>query len=200
MAKAKSRKPVKKRSAGPLLIMAVLFFSSGAVRVAANLNATETDPITEPSPEQPPEQCLQQEGVEKLMGYIRERQERLVVQDRQISDRMAVLQVAEQELQRTLQMVEAAEAKLQSSLAFASRAMNEDLASLIAVYESMKPKEAASLFAAMPPEFAAGCLAQMRSEIAAQIMAGLTPDQAYGISVFIAGRNAGLNDSVSVQQ
>lgn len=196
MAKSKP----KKRSAGPLLIMALLFLGSGAARVAANLDVGGAEPSNSSAPVPEPENCVQSEGVEKLMALIRERQERLVVQDRQIADRMATLQVAEAELQLTLNAVVAAEEKLQSSLSLASRAMNDDLTSLIAVYESMKPKDAAGLFAAMPPEFAAGFLAQMRSEIAAEIMAGLTPDQAYGISVYIAGRNAGLNQSAPIQQ
>jgi len=42
----------------------------------------------------------------------------------------------------------------------------------------------------MAPDFAAGFLSRMQPAAAAAIMAGMTPEQAYSISVLIAGRNA----------
>lgn len=193
MVKVKTQKDVKKRKgAGPLLIMAALFLGSGVVRVAANLTAPSQEVDANTVQSEYPNICEQDPDIGELLGHISARQERLVIQDREIADRMAALRIAEQELQETLQALENAEEKLQSSLALASTAMDDDLSRLIAVYENMKPKDAAALFETMPPEFAAGFLAQMRSEIAAEILAGLRPEQAYGISVYIAGRNAGL--------
>ena len=192
MGKPKKAAKKKSRGAGPLLIMAILFLSSGAVRVAANLTASSAETAAQAEESGFVEQCQQEPHIEELLSRIKTRQARLVVQDREIEDRMHALHIAEVELQKTLEIVEAAEAKLQSSLSLAATAMNDDLARLVAVYENMKPQDAAALFESMPPEFAAGFLAPMRSEVAAEIMAALPPDFAYGISVFIAGRNAGL--------
>jgi flagellar motility protein MotE (MotC chaperone) len=54
----------------------------------------------------------------------------------------------------------------------------------------MKPADAAALFQAMAPEFAAGFLGRMQPASAAAVISGMPTDQAYSISVLIAGRNA----------
>lgn len=187
---AKPKKTPKGKAIGPLLVMALLFLGSGAVRVAANL-----EPKAEEHPEADAEEsqlCAPDPDISEIMGHIRARQERLAIQNHQISDRMVALRAAEAKLQETMKALEAAERRLAANVAQASTAMESDLSGLIAVYESMKPKDAATLFQTMPPEFAAGFLAEMRSEAAAAIMAGLPPEQAYGISAYIAGRNASI--------
>ncbi len=83
-----------------------------------------------------------------------------------------------------------AEARLRENLALADGAAEQDLVRLTAVYEAMKPAEAAPLFAAMAPEFAAGFLGRMRPDAAAAILSGMNAEAAYAISVLIAGRNA----------
>ena len=104
--------------------------------------------------------------------------------------RQKALAVADEEIQRRLVVLEEAEKSLRSLLAIANTAAEDDLARLTAVYESMKPKDAAALFEKMEPAFAAGFLGRMRSDAAAGVMAGLTPETAYSISVILAGRNA----------
>ncbi|MEZ5673973.1 MAG: hypothetical protein R3D81_01625 [Thalassovita sp.] len=75
-------------------------------------------------------------------------------------------------------------------MAVADQAAERDIGTLVAVYENMKPKDAAPLFEEMDPNFAAGFLSRMKPEAAAGIMAGLSPNVAYTISVVLAGRNA----------
>ncbi|KIN65935.1 hypothetical protein Z945_982 [Sulfitobacter noctilucae] len=87
-------------------------------------------------------------------------------------------------------MLEEAEANLRRTLSLTDGAAEDDLARLTAVYENMKPKDAAALFATMEPDFAAGFLGRMRPDYAAAVMTGLPPDVAYSISVILAGRNA----------
>ena len=77
-------------------------------------------------------------------------------------------------------------------MAYADTAAEGDLARLTAVYENMKPKDAAALFEEMDPDFAAGFLGRMRADSAAGIMAGLSPPVAYSVSVLLAGRNANV--------
>ena len=76
------------------------------------------------------------------------------------------------------------------TVAVADQAAEADVARLVTLYESMKPKEAAPVFEAMAPDFAAGFLARMRPDSAAQVLAGLKPETAYAISLLMAGRNA----------
>ena len=86
----------------------------------------------------------------------------------------------------------AAEEKLNETLARADGASEADLTRLTDVYQSMKPKDAAALFATMAPEFAAGFLGRMRPEASAAILSGMSPENAYTISVILAGRNANV--------
>jgi flagellar motility protein MotE (MotC chaperone) len=83
------------------------------------------------------------------------------------------------------------EARLRETLALADGAAEADIERLTAVYQAMKPKDAAALFEAMSPEFASGFLGRMAPESAAAILSGMSAEAAYGISVIVAGRNAG---------
>jgi len=193
----KKRRP----GAGPLLLLSALFLTSGAVRLSANLddlpdlaalaqreNAASASQVI----------CSAEPGVAELLAAIQARQKSLDERERALDEkdvaigtRLAALRGADVELTRTMQAVEAAEQKLQNSLSLAATVLEEDVSTLVAVYESMKPKDAAILFQTMSPEFASGFLAHMRPEVVAEILAGLPPELAYGISVIIAGRNAG---------
>ena len=82
------------------------------------------------------------------------------------------------------------EAKLRATLAVADGAAEADVERLTAVYQAMKPKDAAALFETMSPDFAAGFLGRMAPESAAAILSGMSAEAAYGISVIVAGRNA----------
>ena len=76
------------------------------------------------------------------------------------------------------------------ALALADGAAEKDIQKLTAVYQAMKPKDAAALFETMSPEFAAGFLGRMPPEAAAAILSGMSSEAAYGVSVIVAGRNA----------
>jgi flagellar motility protein MotE (MotC chaperone) len=86
--------------------------------------------------------------------------------------------------------MKAAEEELKATLALADGAAEDDIARLTAVYQAMKPKDAAALFETMSPEFAAGFLGRMPPDSAAAILSGMSSEAAYGISVIVAGRNA----------
>jgi flagellar motility protein MotE (MotC chaperone) len=103
---------------------------------------------------------------------------------------MAALDLAEAAITARLADLATAEADLKATLSLADGAAENDLARLTAVYESMKPADAAALFTAMAPEFAAGFLGRMRPETAAAVLSGMAPETAYSISALIAGRNA----------
>ena len=79
---------------------------------------------------------------------------------------------------------------LADTISVADSAAEEDLSQLTAVYENMKPADAAALFETMEPDFSAGFVGRMRPEVAAAIMALLAPETAYAISAILAGRNA----------
>ncbi|MDH3263637.1 MAG: hypothetical protein OEM24_06540, partial [Paracoccaceae bacterium] len=99
---------------------------------------------------------------------------------------------AEEEVSSGLAAMAEAERNLRDLLTLADTAAEEDVARLTAMYEAMKPAEAAAVFEQMDPDFAAGFLGRMRADAAAAVLSGLPPEKAYALSVVLAGRNASI--------
>ncbi|MDO9525301.1 MAG: hypothetical protein Q7J57_07120 [Gemmobacter sp.] len=182
--------PRRRPGRGALTFLAGLLAVSGAIRLGLGMNEARAlvpeafeagQSLTSAGCEPPPME---------LVAALRAREDRILVQEAAVADRNAALALAEQAIAKRLEELRDAEASLSATLSRADGAAEADLAKLTAVYESMKPKDAASLFEAMKPEFAAGFLGRMRPEIAAAIMSGLSSEAAYSVSVLLAGRNA----------
>jgi len=175
-----------------LACIAAFLVASGIVRIATGMgpaiafaeeqmahDPTETAPVAIMTPE-----------IDPLLAAIQERETRIAERESAIGDRMRALAAAEEEVGKRLAELQAAEESLLAALAMSETANDDDIARLTAVYENMKPADAAGLFETMAPDFASGFLVRMRPEAAAAIMTGLEPQTAYSISAIIAGRNA----------
>ncbi len=174
---------------GTLAILAIILGASGALRLGDGMGAAmalQTNNVEGQSDQ--PLQCP--DPPVALVAAMKERDTTLIAREAAINDRMAALALAEEAIQSRLGELRSAETKLRETLSIADGAAENDLARLTAVYEAMKPTEAAALFETMAPEFAAGFLGRMRPDAAAAILTGMKPDFAYAISVLIAGRNA----------
>ena len=172
---------------GILVILALLFASSGALRMGAGVGMALAGG---PEPESPAAPLVCPEPPLALVEAMAKREDQVAAQEAAVADRMAALALAETAINTRLAEMAGVEAELSKTLAQADGAAEKDLARLTAVYEAMKPKDAAALFETMAPEFAAGFLGRMRADAAAAVMTGLSPKAAYGISVLLAGRNA----------
>ena len=183
------RRPVR-RFHGTLTLLAFLMLGSAVVRLGTGvgeaLTAVPAPPVAMDVAEAPPA------DIAPLLAALRAREARLAEQETALASRLQALTLAEQELGRQLAALEEVEARLAATLALADQASERDLARLTAVYEAMKPADAAALFEEMDPRFAAGFVARMRPESAAAVLAGLTPGLAYSVSVILAGRHAGV--------
>jgi len=181
-------KPAQSKSGGRgiLMILALLLGSSGALRVGAGVGAAMAEGATAAGTA--PLDCpLPPAAVAAaLVGREAEVKQR----ETEMADRMAALALADEAINKRMGELQVAEASLKKTLSIADGAAEKDLARLTAVYEAMKPADAAALFQTMAPDFAAGFLSRMRPEIAAAVLAGMKPDMAYSVSVLIAGRNA----------
>ena len=185
-----ARRKSSRKGRGALLIIAALFLGSAVLRIVDDGAAIALDLASETTEPAAPALCEAAPDVEALLDAIRAREERAATQERSLTDRTRALEIAEAAVDGKLAELRAAEESLASTMTQSETAAEDDLARLTAVYENMKPKEAATLFAAMDPNFAAGFLGRMRPDSAAQVMAGLEPATAYSISVILAGRNA----------
>lgn len=182
---------------GSIALIAGLLFASAALRIgvgAGQAVATES-PFEEENAAAESQTVAVGETADlaeygELLAAFQQREAELLEKERQLDVRKKALSVAGTEIERRMTALETAESNLRDMLALASTAAEDDLARLTAVYENMKPKDAAKLFEEMEPAFAAGFLGRMKPAAAAGIMAGLSPEAAYTVSVILAGRNA----------
>jgi flagellar motility protein MotE (MotC chaperone) len=171
-----------------LVILALLFASSGALRLGSGVGTALANEAVEPDTMDTPAQCTETPAA--LAAALTAREADLSLREAALKDRTAALALSEAAIEQQLAELIAAEAALAATLAIADQAAERDLANLTTVYETMKPKDAAALFEAMAPEFAAGFLGRMQPQAAAAVMSGLTPETAYQVSLQLAGRNA----------
>lgn len=187
---------------GALALIAGLLMTSALLRVALHSDQVFALDSAAPAPAGAEETamtgpdaamtCEQPPDVEAMLDAFEAREARLDQREAQVRDRMNALAIADEEIDKKLAQLETAEAALKATLALADSAAENDITQLTAVYENMKPKDAAALFEQMAPEFSAGFLARMRPDAAAQVMAGLSAERAYAISVILAGRNSSV--------
>jgi flagellar motility protein MotE (MotC chaperone) len=174
---------------GGLALIAACFVASAGLRLtesgwalAEELAAAE-QAADEPAPAA---------ETDALLAAIREREAALDAEAARLADRAQTLKVAETKLAEQLAAFEQAQKNLEATLAMADQAAEKDLARMTAVYESMKPDDAAKIFDRMDTGFAAGLLARMRPEIAADVLTAMNADAAYAVTLTIASRNSGV--------
>lgn len=175
---------------GALFVVAMLFASSGALRLGSGIGAALAKSDAEPPSTSPePATCEMPSALSEALTL---REERIATQEASLKDRLAALALADAAITKRMEELKAVEEELKATLAVADGAAEEDIRQLTAVYQAMKPKDAAALFETMSPEFAAGFLGRMPPESAAAILSGMSSEAAYGISVIVAGRNANV--------
>ncbi|MBA3910403.1 MAG: hypothetical protein C0524_11095 [Rhodobacter sp.] len=174
---------------GTLFIVAMLFATSGALRLGSGIGVAlaEADqaPVIQVASE--PASCKTPSALSEALKL---REDRLSMRETALQDRLAALALADAAITDRMAQMQTMEAELKATLALADGAAEADIDRLTAVYQAMKPKDAAALFQTMSPDFAAGFLGRMLPEAAAAILSGMSADAAYGVSVIVAGRNA----------
>ncbi len=192
----KPRKSRRRFGRGSLVLIAALFAASAAIRFGEGVGqafAVASEPEAETAVQNA--ECTTDAGVMALLKDVQAREEKVASREKSLADRSQAIGLAEKRIEDRLAALVAAEQKLAQTLAIADKAADEDVTKLVTLYENMKPKDAAPLFATMAPEFAAGFLARMRPDTSAAVMANLDPQIAYSISVIMAGRNAGAPEN-----
>jgi len=182
-------RPSPRSGRGTLVILTLFLAASGALRVGSGIGSAMAKSAVEvPVPGKDPQSCPIPPLA--LTEALNTREAQISAREATLADRMAALALAEAAIKARIDEMAAAEAGLKKTLQIADGAAEADLTRLTAVYEAMKPADAAKLFGEMAPEFAAGFLGRMTPGAAAAVMSGMDPAKVYSISVLIAGRNA----------
>lgn len=113
-----------------------------------------------------------------LAEELRDRALRIERYMESIDARKAELAEAEQTLRQRLVELKAQKGGIRSRRDTATEAVRSDIERLVAVYDQMKPTEAAAILTNLPADFAAEILMRVRPETGARIIAAVEPRQA----------------------
>lgn len=125
----------------------------------------------------------------ELLGRLGERRGSLDVREQELDMRMALVEAAERRLEERTATLKAIEARINALVDQKKAAENQQFVGIVAMYETMKPKEAATIFnqldmpvlvrvaSAMNPRKMAPILARMDPLKAKQLTSGLTVDE-----------------------
>lgn len=100
---------------------------------------------------------------------------------------------AEASLRKRLGELRSLKNGMQSIRTTKSTAVQSDIDRLVAVYDQMKPTEAAAVLSNLPPSFAAEILMRVQPETGARIIAAVDPAQAAMLTTHMGARNARNN-------
>lgn len=107
-----------------------------------------------------------------------------------IARQKAEVATAQQQLTASLVELRNTRRQLKDRDRGVSRAKTEDIARIIALYDQMKPEQAAMVISNLPPEFAAQILVRVQPETGARIMASVEPGQAAVLTSYMGAQRA----------
>ncbi len=179
-------------AAGGVSLIVLCFLGSAALRLTESgvAFAEEIGTLVQGEPETAEDSAPAEADADALLAAIRARGEQIAAEEARLADRAQTIAVAETRLAEQLAALEKARADLEATLALADQASERDIGQMTAVYENMKPADAAKIFERMDVNFAAGLMSRMRPELAAQVLAGMNADSAYAVTLTIASRNS----------
>lgn len=124
-----------------------------------------------------------------LLQALRERSMKLDDRERDLDQRAAVLKAAEKRLEEKVADLDAVKLELQQMQAHNSEAEDGRLRSLVKIYESMKPKEAAQIFDKLEINVLLGVVERMKENKVAPILASMQPDRARQVTDMLADKS-----------
>jgi flagellar motility protein MotE (MotC chaperone) len=128
----------------------------------------------------------------RLLRAIDERSRQLDAWSSDLAARARMLEVIETRASEQVQALQAERKALETTLGRVDREAEAGIASLVEIYENMKPKEAARIFEAMPAEVAAGFVRRMAEKKSALVMGNLNAEHAYAITLALANSRTPL--------
>lgn len=122
-----------------------------------------------------------------LLQELAERREALDLRSQEIDKKAIQLKVSEQEIDKRLKQMQEYEQKLKQLIREYNEKEKEKITSLVKVYASMKPKDAARIFETLDLEVAVALLKEMKPSNSSAILAQIAPVKAKAITDKIIG-------------
>lgn len=150
-----------------------------------------------PAPESPepeadrhpiPEEDMFTEAEIETLEDLAARREELDRRERELETQDALLQAAEKRIDEKVAELKALKAQIERLVAQYDEEEQAKLQSLVKIYESMKPKDAARIFAELEMDILLDVVERMREQKAAPILAKMDPTKAQAVTAELAQR------------
>lgn len=122
----------------------------------------------------------------EMFDDLSERRKTLDKREKGITAREALLKAAEQELDRKYQELSHLRTKIEGLLEQQSEEEQARIASLVKIYEGMKPKDAARIFDTLDLDVLVSVLSRMSERKLSPILAAMNPERARTVTIMLA--------------
>ena len=130
-----------------------------------------------------------------LLERLARRRDELVEREKSLEMREALLKAAEKRLQQRVEELKTLEGSIKLATKKREKEQEEDLGKLVAMYQAMKPKQAAKIFEVLETDVLLDIVKIMNPRKVAAIMGEMAADSAGNLSLAIATGNS-LEDDV----
>jgi len=121
----------------------------------------------------------------ELFEDLKERRRQLEQKERELSVREALLKTAEKEIQQKYSELVAIRGEIEALLQQQSDEERERIASLVKIYEGMKPKDAARIFNTLDMDILLQVVSEMSERKSAPIIASMVPERARALTTML---------------
>jgi flagellar motility protein MotE (MotC chaperone) len=146
-------------------------------------------PPAETAAAEPADPTTMSKGEVELLQGLSQRREQLDARARDLDMREKLLAATEGRIDEKIAELKALEAKIDGMIKTHDAAEDAQLASLVKVYESMKPKDAARIFDKLDMAILITVAERMKEQKMAAVLAEMTPDSAKALTVELATRH-----------
>lgn len=122
----------------------------------------------------------------ELFQDLRQRRESLNAKERSLTTREALIRAAEQELDRKYQELSTLRSNIENLLNQQSEEEQTRIASLVKIYEGMKPKDAARIFDTLDLDVLVAVMGRMSERRLSPILAAMNAERARTITIMLA--------------
>lgn len=122
----------------------------------------------------------------EMFEDMAERRKELDRREQTLVTREALLQAAEQEIERKYQEMDALRNQIEQLLEDQSEEEKARIASLVKIYEGMKPKEAARIFDTLDLDVLVNVVSLMSERKLSPVLAAMNPERARTVTIMLA--------------
>ena len=123
-----------------------------------------------------------------LLQSLSQRREELEQRAREIDEREVLLKAAEQRIEEKIAELERLQGTIEGLLVKHDEQSETQIQSLVKIYESMKPKDAARIFEELDMDVLLEVVERMKERKTAPILAEMNPDRAKTVTLELAQR------------